>query len=217
MSRSRSNWMVMRVWPSVEADVIDDTPAMVENCRSIGPATDAAMVSGLAPGSVAVTSMVGKSTRGRAATDSRRYPKMPNTMSDAVMRVVITGRRMQSSERPMSGLCFAGSDGNSGSVGELELTIGHDRLPLLQSRCDGGLSVDRAFDLDLPDRHRVVLDDEHERAGLADLDRGRGNADAWLGAERERGVHQRARPKELVLVRHGRAHGHHAGRGIDGI
>jgi hypothetical protein len=63
------------------------------------------MVSGLAPGSVAVTSMVGKSTRGSAATDKRRYPKIPKTMSDAVMRVVITGRRMQASERFMSGLC----------------------------------------------------------------------------------------------------------------
>ena len=30
---------------------------------------------------------------------------MPNTMSDAVMSVVITGRRMQASEMFMSGLC----------------------------------------------------------------------------------------------------------------
>ncbi len=42
--------------------VIDEMPAMVESCRSIGDATDAAIVSGLAPGSVAVMSMVGKST-----------------------------------------------------------------------------------------------------------------------------------------------------------
>ena len=41
-------------------------------CSSIGEATDAAMVSGLAPGSVAVIEMVGKSTRGSAATGSRR-------------------------------------------------------------------------------------------------------------------------------------------------
>ena len=38
---------------------------MVESCRSIGAATDAAIVSGLAPGSVAVISMVGKSTDGQ--------------------------------------------------------------------------------------------------------------------------------------------------------
>ena len=72
MSRLRSNWIVIWVCPSVDCDVIDEMPAMVENCRSIGPATEAAMVSGLAPGSVAVTWMVGKSTRGSAATASSR-------------------------------------------------------------------------------------------------------------------------------------------------
>ena len=72
MLRLRSNWMVIGVWPSVDGEVIDVMPAMVENCRSIGPATEAAMVSGLAPGSCAVTWMVGKSTRGSAATASSR-------------------------------------------------------------------------------------------------------------------------------------------------
>ena len=43
---------------------------MVVNWRSIGDAIEAAMVSGLAPGRVAVISMVGKSTRGSADTDS---------------------------------------------------------------------------------------------------------------------------------------------------
>ena len=45
---------------------------MVENCRSRMEATDDAMVSGLAPGSDALTEMVGKSTRGTAATGSKR-------------------------------------------------------------------------------------------------------------------------------------------------
>jgi hypothetical protein len=47
--------MVIRVRPSVESDTIELMPAMVENCRSIGPAIEAAIVSGLAPGSCAVT------------------------------------------------------------------------------------------------------------------------------------------------------------------
>jgi hypothetical protein len=47
-------------------------PAIVENCFSSGVATDDAIVSGLAPGSCALTTMVGKSTRGMAATGSRR-------------------------------------------------------------------------------------------------------------------------------------------------
>src|SRR6195256_5861770 len=55
MSRLRSNWMVIWVWPRLDVDVIDEMPAMVENCRSIGPATEAAIVSGLAPGKTAVT------------------------------------------------------------------------------------------------------------------------------------------------------------------
>src|SRR5258705_11064576 len=60
MFRVRSNWMMIEVVPSAETDVIDVMPAMVESWRSIGPATDAAMVSGLAPGRVAVIWMVGK-------------------------------------------------------------------------------------------------------------------------------------------------------------
>ena len=44
---------------------------MAANCCSSGVATDDAMVSGLAPGRVADTVMVGKSTLGSAATGSR--------------------------------------------------------------------------------------------------------------------------------------------------
>ena len=72
MSRSRSNWSVIRVEPSPLLEVIEPIPAMVANWRSSGVATDAAMVSGLAPGRLAVTWIVGKSTRGSAATGSRR-------------------------------------------------------------------------------------------------------------------------------------------------
>ena len=72
MSRSSANWMVMRVtpWPLIE--VIASMPAMVENCFSSTVATAEAMVSGLAPGSSAVTWMVGKSTLGSVETGSRR-------------------------------------------------------------------------------------------------------------------------------------------------
>jgi hypothetical protein len=45
---------------------------MVENCFSSGVATEEAMVSGLAPGSLADTWMVGKSTLGRSLTGRRR-------------------------------------------------------------------------------------------------------------------------------------------------
>ena len=64
--------MVICVVPSDDDEVIDEMPAIVESCRSIGEATEAAIVSGLAPGSVAVIWMVGKSTAGSAATGSSR-------------------------------------------------------------------------------------------------------------------------------------------------
>ena len=91
--------MVIWLVPCEEFDDIDEMPAIVESWRSMTPATDDAMVSALAPGKVAVTAMVGKSTRGSADTGSRRKPKMPNAMIDAVISVVMTGRRMQSSDR----------------------------------------------------------------------------------------------------------------------
>ena len=72
MLRLRSNCTVMVVMPSAEVEVSALMPAMVESCRSIGEATEAAIVSGLAPGSVAVIAMVGKSTAGSAETESSR-------------------------------------------------------------------------------------------------------------------------------------------------
>ena len=47
--------MVMLVLPSELDEFIESIPAMVENCRSSGVATEEAMVSGLAPGSAACT------------------------------------------------------------------------------------------------------------------------------------------------------------------
>ena len=51
MFRLRSNCRTIEVLPSEEVEVIDVTPAMLENWRSRIEATEAAMVSGLAPGS----------------------------------------------------------------------------------------------------------------------------------------------------------------------
>ena len=47
-------------------------PAIVENCCSSGVATAEAIVSGVAPGRLAQTMMVGKSTLGRSLTGSSR-------------------------------------------------------------------------------------------------------------------------------------------------
>ena len=69
--RSRLNWTVMEVLDSELVELMEETPAMVENSRSSGVATEDAMVSGFAPGTEAFTLMVGYSTLGRAATGSR--------------------------------------------------------------------------------------------------------------------------------------------------
>jgi hypothetical protein len=50
-----------RLVPRPFAELVESGPAVVESCRSSGVATVAAIVSGLAPGSAAVTWMVGKS------------------------------------------------------------------------------------------------------------------------------------------------------------
>ena len=54
--------MTTLVTPSAEREVSWVTPAICPNWRSIGAATEDAMVSALAPDSVAVTEIVGKST-----------------------------------------------------------------------------------------------------------------------------------------------------------
>ncbi len=68
MLRSRSNCTVICELPCTLLEVICATPEIAANWRSSGCATVLAMVSGLAPGSLALTLMVGKSTRGSGAT-----------------------------------------------------------------------------------------------------------------------------------------------------
>src|SRR4051812_17284787 len=68
MLRARLNWIVMPVEPRPDDDVMLSMPAIVENCFSSGVATADAMVSGLAPGRLALTVIVGKSTVGKSLT-----------------------------------------------------------------------------------------------------------------------------------------------------
>ncbi len=70
--RLRSNSKVICVEPSEFDEDMEFSPAIVENWFSSGVATAEAMVSGLAPGRLAVTCRVGKSTFGRSLTASWR-------------------------------------------------------------------------------------------------------------------------------------------------
>src|SRR5579862_814954 len=87
--------MVMLVAPITLLEVMESMPAMVANCRSSGVATEAAMFSGLAPGSDACTWSVGKSTLGRSLTGSERYPATPNSTIPIITSAVVTGRLMK--------------------------------------------------------------------------------------------------------------------------
>jgi hypothetical protein len=73
-------------------------PSIVENWRSKGVATEEAIVSGLAPGRLAVIKRVGKSTFGSSLTGKSLYPKIPNIRIPNITRVVMTNRLMKISD-----------------------------------------------------------------------------------------------------------------------
>ena len=72
MLRLSENCRVIVIEPWALVEFIESRPAIVENWPSSGVATAAAMVSGEAPGKLALTEMVGKSTAGNSETGSER-------------------------------------------------------------------------------------------------------------------------------------------------
>src|SRR6201996_2212323 len=121
MLRDRSNcrtiWVEL-VWLD---DVISDTPGIRANCDSSGCATEDAIVSGSAPGRLAETWIVGKSTSGSGATGNCGYAMMPTKRMPTISNDVAIGRRMNGAEIPpamsvsRSGLGFRRAGG--GHVG----------------------------------------------------------------------------------------------------
>src|SRR3954454_20705872 len=99
MLRLNSNCSVTWVDPSELVLVISVTPAIRPNCRSSGVATADAIVSGLAPGRLAETEMVGDSTCGSGATGRKKYASAPASATATVSSVVPTGRRMNGADR----------------------------------------------------------------------------------------------------------------------
>jgi len=88
----------MLVDPRALDEVISVTAAMRPNWRSSGVATDEAIVSGLAPGKLALTEMVGNSTCGSGDTGSNRYAAAPANVIATTRSVVATGLRIKGSE-----------------------------------------------------------------------------------------------------------------------
>src|SRR5690606_27290872 len=102
ISRSRSNWMVMRVEPWLLRLLIWLTPAMLPRERSSGVATLDAMISGLAPGRLACTVITGKSMSGSGDTGSKPKLTPPSSRIARLISMVATGRAMKGAERFMA-------------------------------------------------------------------------------------------------------------------
>src|SRR5262249_27457495 len=118
MSRPRPNCKVMRVDPTVLDEVISVTSAICPRCRSSGLATVVATSCGLAPGSVACTEMVGKSTCGNGETGSLKNATAPAAARPKVNNVVPTGRRMKGVDGPMTSAQFVGRAGFARGAGK---------------------------------------------------------------------------------------------------
>ena len=99
MLRDRSNWIAIRVEPSELEEVISLTPAMRPSVRSSGVAMVAAIVSGLAPGSEALTTIVGKSTCGSGDTGNWVKAARPDSRTARASSVVAIGRAMDGALR----------------------------------------------------------------------------------------------------------------------
>ena len=183
-------------------------PAIVENCRSIGAATEAAMVSGLAPGNVAVTWMVGKSTA-RQRRD-RQQPVGEDAENDERRRDQRRHHRPADAELRKCPCQDPGASALRGrdprplvssswpSVTTRRRPRGRFRSPSRRRRSRATLTGCTLRD--------AVLDDEDEGAGLADLHRRSPAPSPPPPAQRQRTCYQRAGPQQLVLVRHGGAH-----------
>src|ERR1700674_2574805 len=112
--------------------------------------------------------MVGKSTAGKAATASRRYPNKPKTINDAVISVVITGRRMQVSEIFTSRPRLALAHRDPRPVGEQQVSVGDHDVAIIETGFDDRFGAQQPRHLDRRDGGDVILHHEHEVALLAD-------------------------------------------------
>src|ERR1700722_14259451 len=109
--------MVIPEVPRELDEVISVTPAMCPNWRSSGVATEEAMISALAPGRLALTEIVGKSTSGSGDTGSTSNAMAPARATATVSSVVATNRRMKGAEMFMPDLPNPGLRFQACSIG----------------------------------------------------------------------------------------------------
>src|SRR5258706_12880366 len=98
--------MVTEDVPRPLVEVISVTPAMWPNWRSRGVATEEAMISALAPGRLALTEMVGKSTCGTGETGRKLKVMAPAMAMATVSSEVATERWLNGAETFIRVLTF---------------------------------------------------------------------------------------------------------------
>jgi len=94
-SRFKSNIKEIRVEPSELRELISVTPEIEPKACSNGVATLEAMVSGLAPGKLALTEIMGKSICGNGATGKNSIDNTPAPTIATHIKVVATGRTIK--------------------------------------------------------------------------------------------------------------------------
>src|SRR6185369_3735659 len=101
MSRSSTNWQLMRAVPACTCELTSSIPLMVESASSRGSTTWVVISSGVEPGSLMLMLTVAGSARGKRSTPRSRNEKMPRTPRNAISMTANTARLTHSSARVM--------------------------------------------------------------------------------------------------------------------
>src|SRR5262249_24076164 len=135
-------------------------PAMRPNWRSSGVATAEAIVSGLAPGRLAETWIVGNSTCGSGETGREKEATPPASATAIVSRVVPMGRSMNGDERLAA----------PPSPGPLPRSGGEGGAGRRAGGAAAGHAAREAIEVEVDDRGRVERQDLREDQAADDRD-----------------------------------------------
>ena len=137
--------------PSEEVDLSSSMPLMVLTASSILSEISVSISSGAAPGSLVVTTTVGKSTFGKRSRPRRENEKAPMTVSARMRTLAKTGRLTEiAANHCMMTSTFAL---HADAVGQLPARIGGDLLAGL----DAGGQLDAVADF-FAERHDALFD-----------------------------------------------------------
>ena len=99
ISRSSTNWQLMRAVPACTCELTSSMPLIVESASSRGRTTCVVISSGVEPGSLMLMLTVAGSARGKRSTPRSRNEKIPSTPRKAISMTANTARLTHSSAR----------------------------------------------------------------------------------------------------------------------